>query len=138
MTKPPRVYVLNLNRHADRLASVQGQLDSLGVSWERFEAIDALDAREEDLGKYIEAHGPIPRMGRGARACTAGHFKIWKKFLETGEAVAFILEDDVAISRHFPAFIVEASKFAGDVDILNFNSQKVIPDNRSNLTNQES
>lgn len=123
MSETPNVYVLNLNRHPDRLEEMQKQLNSLGVNWERIEAVDALEASEEELDKYIDAFGPISRMGSGARACTVGHFKIWEKFLDTGKPIAFILEDDVKISHHFSMFIDEASKLADDVDILNFNRQ---------------
>ena len=125
MSKISKVYFLNLERHPDRLGNMQNQLNNLGLEADRVEAIDALKADEAELGKYVDVVGPIPRMGPGARACTAGHFKIWKKFLDTGAPVAFILEDDIIISRHFPAFIDEASKLADDVDILNFNRQEL-------------
>lgn len=123
MTKMSKVYFLNLRRHPKRLANMINQLRNLELEAERVEAIDALKADEAELYKYVDVVGPIPRMGPGARACTAGHFKIWEKFLDTGAPVAFILEDDIIISRHFPAFIDEASKLADDVDILNFNRQ---------------
>ncbi len=73
--------------------------------------------------EFTDAAGPIPRMGAGARACTVGHFKIWKKFLETDASVAFILEDDVRISEGFPAFVKAAASYSNEVDILNFNRQ---------------
>lgn len=40
-----------------------------------------------------------------------------------GKPVAFILEDDIKVSRHFFAFIEEASRLVDDVDVLNFNRQ---------------
>jgi len=117
------VYFLNLDRHKIRFESMSKQLNQINVSWQRFVAVDALEASEEELDEYVDIEGPIPRMGKGARACTVGHFKIWKQFLETGSPVAFILEDDVLISKDFSVFIKEALKYKDKVDILNFNRQ---------------
>ena len=123
MNAAPNIYILNLDRHKTRLQTLRQQLDNLGLSWERVAAVDAQQASEEELKEYTDATGPIPRMGAGARACTTGHFNIWKKFLETDASVAFILEDDVRISERFPAFIEAAARFSNEVDILNFNRQ---------------
>lgn len=123
MSDTPNVYFLNLNRHPERLKSMQNQLNKFDMIWERVEAVDALEANEDELSKYVDIKGPIPRMGAGARACTAGHFKIWEKFLGTGKSVAFILEDDVRISSKFKDFILEAVDLADKLDILNFNLQ---------------
>ncbi len=123
MNEKPKIYVLNLNRHKNRLKNIQKQLAKQSLLFERLTAIDARDAREEILGEFTEKTGPIPRMGAGARACTVGHFKIWKRFLETDANTAFILEDDVRISNDFAKFIAMAADCAGQVDILNFNRQ---------------
>jgi len=117
------IYVLNLERHKERLENMQKQLGEFDLKWEHVVAVDAMNADENELGEYTDITGPIPRMGSGARACTAGHFKIWKRFLATDATVAFILEDDVRISKQFPAFVEAATAFADNVDILNFNRQ---------------
>lgn len=117
------VYFLNLDRHSTRFKNMSRQLNQTNLTWQRFVAVDALEASEEELNEYVDAEGPIPRMGKGARACTVGHFKIWKQFLETEASVAFILEDDALISKNFSDFISEALKYTDKVDILNFNRQ---------------
>jgi len=119
----PKIYVLNLDRHPDRLANIQRQMDHFGLAFIRFPAIDAKIADPQELDEYVDRKGPIPRMGASARAVTAGHFRIWKAFLETDAPVAFILEDDVRISESFPDFLRGATQFAKRVDILNFNRQ---------------
>lgn len=119
----PDVYFLNLDRHKLRLENMAAQLNNLGLTWERVAAVDARLATEEELNEYVDATGPIPRMGAAARAVTAGHFVIWKKFLQTDAPIAFILEDDVKISGRFPEFVKVAANYSGDVDILNFNRQ---------------
>ena len=119
----PDIYFLNLDRHKDRFENLRNQLENLDLTWERIAAVDARQASEEELAEYTDPTGPIPRMGGGTRACTAGHFKIWKKFLETRAPVAFILEDDVRISKGFADFVKMATGYADEVDVLNFNRQ---------------
>ena len=75
----PDIYFLNLDRHKDRFENLRNQLENRDLTWERIAAVDARQASEEELAEYTDPTGPISRMGAGARACTAGHFKIWKK-----------------------------------------------------------
>lgn len=123
METSPDVYFLNLDRHKKRLDNMAAQLNGIGLTWERVAAIDAQQANEEELDEYVDAVGPIPRMGAAARAVTAGHFIIWKKFLETDAPIAFVLEDDVRISESFPQFVKVVAGYSNDVDIFNFNRQ---------------
>lgn len=118
-----KTYVLNLDRHPERLAEIGRQLDAQDIEWQRFSAIDALSAEPETLDQFTDTVGPIPRMGAGARACTAGHFLIWEAFLASDATVAFILEDDARISSKFKDFMVQSIKLADKLDIVNFNRQ---------------
>lgn len=94
-----KTYVLNLERHAERLKAVGEQLDSQGIHWERFPAVDAREIKPSELDKLVAKTGPIPRMPNTARACTAGHIAILKDFLNADASHALILEDDVVLSR---------------------------------------
>jgi len=123
MAQEFQIYVLNLERHPERLINMSKQLDSQGLTWERSVALDALAASNAELEEYTDAVGPIPRMGVGARACTVGHFRIWRRFLESKASVAFILEDDARLTKNFSSFVEIASSYRDDVDILNFNRQ---------------
>jgi glycosyl transferase family 25 len=94
-------YVLNLDRHEERLAAVKARLDAQGVEWIRFSAIDANTIDPHALDQMVARSGPIPRMPVTARACTAGHIQIVKAFLETDATHALVLEDDAVFSPHF-------------------------------------
>jgi len=141
MKEKPVIYLLNLDRHKNRLKNAQKQLEQQNLSFERFAAIDARDAGEDILSEFTDKTGPIPRMGAGARACTVGHFNMWKQFLKTDARNAFILEDDIRISNSFAEFLVMATECSKDVDILNFNRQdskrtlkKLVVSKKNNLT----
>jgi len=95
-----KTYVLNLDRHPDRLAAVANQLDAQGIDWERSPAFDAKAMAAKDLDAMVARTGPIPRMPDTARACTAGHYQILRSFLQTDATHALVLEDDAVMSPH--------------------------------------
>lgn len=99
------IFVLNMDRNPERLAAISKKLDGLGLSWERMPAIDARTAPESDLARFVDPTGPIYSMGQGARACTAGHFLMWQKLLQTEAPAAIILEDDVDIAPELAYFV---------------------------------
>lgn len=115
-------YVLNLDRHPERLATIAAQLDAQGADWVRFAAVDGAKLSEEALDCLVARSGPIPRMTRGARACTASHILIFRQFLETTADYALVLEDDAALA---PTLAVDLAALvaAGGFDILNINRQ---------------
>ena len=120
--KDIRVYVLNLDRHEDRLAHVSNALLGQSLDWQRFPAIDGSKVGDAALDEIIERTGPIPRMTRAARACTASQIQIMRRFLETEADYALILEDDVELVEDFGERVREVLS-ATDFDILNLNRQ---------------
>lgn len=117
-----KTYVLNLDRHPDRLARVAQALNSQGVEWERFPAIDAQKVGDAALDALVAPRGPIPRFPKGARACTASHFAILCDFLASNAKVALVLEDDAVISSRLKADLETVlDLFSGGV--LNLNRQ---------------
>lgn len=115
-------YVLNLDRHPDRLARMAEQLDVQGIEWVRFPAVDASKLSDEVLDTLVAPRGPIPRMPRGARACTAGHMAILRDFLAADADYALVLEDDAVLARTLGEDLGRLLT-AGTFDILNLNRQ---------------
>lgn len=83
------VFVINLDRRPDRLATISDNLDRIGVSFTRVSAIDAASL----LPPRKRQH-----MSLGAQACKLSHCKALAAFLETGSPAALILEDDAEIA----------------------------------------
>lgn len=103
------ILVINLRSRPDRLASVRAQLDALGLTFTRIEAVDAASA------------GPMPptqELSQIERACALSHLKAWRHFIETGAERCLILEDDVIISPALGPFLAEPANFPKDVDAL--------------------
>jgi GR25 family glycosyltransferase involved in LPS biosynthesis len=91
-------YFINLDRSADRCASMQQQLDELGFGHyiKRFAAIDG------------RALGPFATTGaNGVWACRRSHEEVIRQASDTSATIVF--EDDVEISRYFSSSIHEGS-----------------------------
>lgn len=115
------IYVLNLDRDRDRLEMMAGQLDAMGLQWQRFPGLDARQDVEREVSEYVDAKDPIVHVPPGGRACTAGHFRFWKAFLQGDAPAAIILEDDSLLSPALADFVRSPGAWVDQVDVLNIN-----------------
>ena len=106
------IYVINLDRRPDCMATMTAHLDSLDLSYERIRAVDA-----NDLSGAEGVHKP-PYMDLGARACLASHGEALKSFQETGQPVALILEDDVELARDLPQLLESVEWWADKTPLV--------------------
>jgi glycosyl transferase, family 25 len=87
-----KTYVINLDRHPERLAHMRDQLSDVG-----FERVAAVDGR-----KNLETTMGLTRF---ELACLESHRNSWRLFLTRRDAHACFLEDDVHLSPDFGALI---------------------------------
>lgn len=79
-----KIYLINLDRHPDRLAHMRKQLD--GVAFERIAAVDGSNAPPTTRG-----------LSRFELACLESHRIAWRELLNSPEDSACIVEDDLHI-----------------------------------------
>ena len=91
------VYVINLDRRPDRLATIGRDLDRLGLSFERVAAVDARDLSDADRLTSL------PFIDLGAVACMQSHAEALRRLLLTSHAAALVLEDDAELASDVPA-----------------------------------
>lgn len=96
MTQLP-VYVINLDRRPDRLATIVRDLDRLELSFERVTAVDAHDLSEADSASAS------PFVDPGAVACIRSHAEALRRLLLSPHPAALILEDDAELAMDAPA-----------------------------------
>ena len=87
-----RIYYINLDRHPERRAHMEGLLQ--GLDFERVAATDARDWPQPPAG-----------LTRFERACLQSHRIAWALFLKTPEPCACFLEDDVHLASDFAAYV---------------------------------
>lgn len=119
------VWLINLKRDADRLASMDAQLRALGLPYQLFEAVDG-KARADELVKRVDVAGYERNMGSrvlpGKMGCYASHVAVWELLVESPYRMALVLEDDVVFHEDFPASLELAIKASQHWDTLRFNS----------------
>ena len=96
----PLIYVINLDRDAERMASVRDNLTRLGLSFERLPAVMGKDVpaweKLVDASLYADRNRNVmPRAGEVG--CYLSHLKAMEEFLRTDAAWCVILEDDVEV-----------------------------------------
>jgi glycosyl transferase, family 25 len=83
-----RIYLINLDRHPERLAHMRAQLN--GVAFDRISAIDGSNDAPTMKG-----------LSRFELACLESHKLAWRLFLNGSEGCACFLEDDLHIWPEF-------------------------------------
>jgi glycosyl transferase family 25 len=97
---PPLIYVINLDRDTERMASIHGNLTLLGLGYERVPAVMGKDVpgweKHVDLPAYAwRNRNDVPRAGEVG--CYLSHLKAMEIFLRTDAPWCVILEDDVEV-----------------------------------------
>lgn len=118
------VYVINLERRPDRLQAVGARLAEAGVAFQRIDAADARACDPAELDQSLRS-GPIGPLGDGARACTASHFRAWRRLLQSDDSHALILEDDVEVDAALADVLADPSWLKSDlVKVEKFNADR--------------
>lgn len=102
MSTPIHLYVINLDRDADRWNSVLNESSDSFLETHRIKAIDAHDLPGQDF------------VALGVHAAWLSHMKAMKTFLESDSDFAIIAEDDFHIKR--PSDLLSYIKVLSNLD----------------------
>jgi glycosyl transferase family 25 len=96
----PPIYVINLDRDVERMASLAGSLKALNLPFERVSAVLGKEVPDWEKLVDVELYGarnrlPMPRPGEVG--CYLSHLKAMEEFLRTDAPWCVILEDDVEV-----------------------------------------
>ena len=123
----PLIYVINLDRDAERMASIRANLEALGLPFERLPAVMGKDVPEWEKLVDLPAYAWRNRLDTpraGEVGCYLSHLKAMETFLRTDAPWCVILEDDVEV---LPACAEVLRSLAGKDDwdlvkLFNFHS----------------
>jgi glycosyl transferase, family 25 len=96
----PLIYVINLDRDAERMASIRANLEALGLPFERLPAVMGKDVPEWEKLVDLSAYAWRNRLDSpraGEVGCYLSHLKAMETFLRTDAPWCVILEDDVEV-----------------------------------------
>lgn len=119
-----KTYVINLEKDADRLRFMTGQLDALGVDFERIAAIAAEDISPDMIGylRSPRSDGFTVRWKNSEAACFFSHGKAWERIANGDDSHALILEDDMHLSGILERFVADHDWIPDDAQIIRFES----------------
>jgi GR25 family glycosyltransferase involved in LPS biosynthesis len=119
------VYYINLDVRKDRREQFEAQPALAAMPTpERIAAVHGLSldiVKDKQIGlhtrvqvntEYRRSHYEI--HSRGAVGASFSHIKTWKKFLESGDKYALILEDDVELPATFAMMVRDCAKDLSD------------------------
>jgi GR25 family glycosyltransferase involved in LPS biosynthesis len=116
------IFVINLERSADRLASMSAQFDALKMSWERFPGKDGRELPPEELSQYSEKEALQligEPMTRGQIGALLSHINVCKRIVEDKLPYALVLEDDVILPANLNDILQEPWITSGTWDYVN-------------------
>lgn len=96
----PLIYVINLDRDVERMASVRANLEALDLPFERLPAVMGKDVPEWEKLVDMSAYAWRNRLDTpraGEVGCYLSHLKAMETFLQTDAPWCVILEDDVEV-----------------------------------------
>lgn len=114
-----KIFLINLARRPDRLAHVQQQLAQLGLSFERFDAVDGAtigDTSSVDRDRFYLNNKR--QIALGEIGCAMSHRAIWQQMVEQNLPFALILEDDITIRAELVDFLASTHHYQ-HFDFLN-------------------
>ena len=118
MSQAIPVFIVNLARRPDRLDRLGGQLTSIGVAYQRVDALDATLASEAEIDRVARRSGPLGELGKGDRACTISHMRAWQALIDSGAAYGLVLEDDAYLAPDARAALTSADWIPPGVDLV--------------------
>ena len=122
---PVPIFVINLDRSADRLANITQTFGQARMPFTRWPAVDGTSV-PEPLRRYFSDKYPL---SPGEMGCYASHIAIWKHMVAHHIGVALICEDDIALPEDFAATlgnILVAAASGWEVIKLSSSSQRAI------------
>lgn len=118
MTSEPRVFVINLDRHPDRLEHMAGALSGFGLAFERVQAVDGRTLGTEDIRKWVPGPGTFRMLSPAEVGCFLSHRECWRRMVDEDLPRALIFEDDVHFSPDAGKFLSDLSWVPADADIV--------------------
>lgn len=110
-----KTYLINLDRSPERLQFMRGQLDRLGIPFERFPAVYGKDltptARAKGFSRIRSFIASKKRMSDAEIGVAMSHVGCYRRMVETEERYALVLEDDVVLSDGFAETLSRVEAF---------------------------
>ena len=94
------IWVINMDKSKERLEKITKNLNSLGLKFNRFSAVNGKELKETEINKVATPLCTNLLCNPGIIGCAQSHKEIWKKLLKDNKTDYYlILEDDAILSK---------------------------------------
>jgi glycosyl transferase family 25 len=104
-----KIYVINLASSTQRMQAISEHLHSLGLAFERVEAVWGKDLSERELANLYSPQANHQRFYRplsaGEIGCYASHLNVWRAMVDGCVPLALVLEDDMELDARMPVLL---------------------------------
>lgn len=122
----PKIYVINLAHSNERREFMTAQLAAVGIDAEFFAAVNGRNMSEVEIARVYDhaaAQGTDwGELNQGEIGCALSHRGVWQSLLDSGEAGAVVLEDDVRLDPDFLKVLRSLPAKTKDGDVVLFNT----------------
>jgi glycosyl transferase family 25 len=105
---PPAILMINLARSQERLLRSTRQLDALGLTFTRVDAVD---------GRALPPAEKPARLSPGEWGCLLSHRRAWERIAPAAQG-AVVVEDDCALGVPFLRVILSAQRFPRSAELV--------------------
>ncbi len=116
-----KTYAISLARSNERARYIESHLTERQLNYTVINAVDGETLTTKDIEDYcdIEEVNKHPVwLSNGAIGCALSHLKAYREFLSTGEAAAFIVEDDVVLPSNINSILEEINRQLQESEII--------------------
>lgn len=116
-----KIYVINLASAIERYRRIDRQLRELGLTYERFEAVNGLTLNESEMAQFcsMDAIRSNPTwLTKGAIGCALSHWRVYQKIVADDTDLTLVLEDDVILPPDFPQILHALESQIGDEEVI--------------------
>ena len=119
-----RIFVINLERSADRKAHITKQLDNLNVTYKFIDAIDGQRLSDDEIKMHrVDTFPPWPSFNqrhliKSEIGCLLSHLKIYRKIIDEDIERACIFEDDCVFENDLGILLKSEQLKRSDYELL--------------------
>lgn len=124
--QPIHAYVINLQKASQRLKNMRVDLNDLGISYTRIEAIHGDDLTlpidEYNERKFNVLTGKV--ANKRMVGCYLSHIKALREFLKSNQLYALILEDDALLPKRTIPLLTSALQYNTQWDMIRLTAER--------------
>ncbi|MBK6897680.1 MAG: glycosyltransferase family 25 protein [Alphaproteobacteria bacterium] len=114
-------YIINLDRHPERLEIMNKRFADLGIPYQKISAIDGRQISDLEFSKFADARPGVQACGKwskGKMGCFLSHFQARKLAAESPCQYTAIFEDDMWLADNIVDFLRNTEWIPRQADIV--------------------